>query len=156
MPWADSPLARKARKGGAAFKEVLLRAPKSLAAHQLIGKVYLTQGKPQAAIYHWNQVIALNSKLPIHNVLLGGAHVLNDKSVRVVRAFEIALQMAPTHIVAIRSLAWILVTSAEAEVHDGPRPWLSPNVRVNSRVTKSRNYWTYSRRLLVKWAGSSE
>lgn len=95
--------------------------PDMAEAHYNLGRVLLDQGRADAAINSCRRALSANPRHFDARIVLGNALVDKAQYAEAIREYERALELAPRSGTALNNLAWLLATSPDLSLRNGPR-----------------------------------
>ncbi len=108
-------------EGIAQFRIALELNPNFADAHRFLGMALLySKGQPDAAIVQFKQALKANPRCAEAYNYLGIALLQEGRQKDAAIGFQIALEMQPHYLLAQNNLAWLLATSSDATVRNGP------------------------------------
>ena len=90
-------------------------------ANLMLGNLLLQSGNPKEAVPHLQEGLKLYPNDPLIRSNLGSAYSELGEEEGAFRELEKALQLAPTNPTYMNNLAWVLATSTNRSVRNGPR-----------------------------------
>ena len=87
----------------------------------MLGNLLLQSGNPKEAVPHLQEGLKLYPNDPLIRSNLGSAYSELGEEEGAFRELEKALQLAPTNPTYMNNLAWVLATSTNRSVRNGPR-----------------------------------
>jgi len=105
----------------AQFEAVIQLKPDSAEAHNSLGSALRQAGRVDEAIAHYQAALRLKSDYAEAHYNLGNAFMEQKNMGEAVFQFQQSLAVKPNQPNAENNLAWILATSPEASLRDGPK-----------------------------------
>ena len=103
------------------FEKALEIEPDNTQFHYNLANIAFSQGKWDEAINHYQQAMkGMPDNVHAH-YQLGLAYQCSNQSAAAIREFQTVLKLDPLHVTAQNNLAWILATSPDASLRDGPK-----------------------------------
>jgi tetratricopeptide (TPR) repeat protein len=93
----------------------------SAAAHANLGPVLCALGKTDEGIWHLERALALDPEYTTAHGNLGEAYASKGNRVLAAQQFARAVEVSPDNPFLLNRLAWLLATSPEDAVRNGPR-----------------------------------
>jgi tetratricopeptide (TPR) repeat protein len=103
------------------FQKVLELQPDQAGAHNNLANALLSKGQVDSAIAHFQRALSLQPNLAEAHNGLANALLQKGRAEEAVKHYQAALAVLPTHPRLLNNLAWVLATSPQAAVRDGPR-----------------------------------
>ena len=103
------------------LREAVRLKDTNAAAHANLGPVLCAQGKLDAGIYHLERALALDPDYTRAHANLGEAYAARGKRASAAEQFALAVHFDPDNPFLLNRLAWLLATSPEDSVRNGPR-----------------------------------
>jgi Flp pilus assembly protein TadD len=85
-----------------------------------LGNAYAEEQRLDLAIRYWEKAIQLQPDYPMPHGNLGNAFMLEGQTAKAVEQWKLALQYMPDLTTAQVNLAWVLATSPDPSMRDGP------------------------------------
>ena len=119
------------------LREAVRLKETSAAAHANLGPVLCALGKCDQGIYHLQRALALDPQYTSAHGNLGEAYAASGNRTLAVEQFSLAVEAAPETPFLLDRLAWLLATSPEESIRNGPRAVALAETAV--RVTKRQD-----------------
>jgi Flp pilus assembly protein TadD len=103
------------------LREAVRLKETSAAAHANLGPVLCALGKCDQGIYHLQRALALDPEYTSAHGNLGEAYAASGNRRLAVQQFSLAVNAAPETPFLLNRLAWLLATSPEDSIRNGPR-----------------------------------
>ena len=103
------------------LREAVRLKDTNAAAHANLGPVLCAQGKLDEGIYHLERALALDPDYTRAHANLGEAYAARGKRASAAEQFALAVHFDPDNPFLLNRLAWLLSTSPEDSVRNGPR-----------------------------------
>jgi tetratricopeptide (TPR) repeat protein len=103
------------------FQEAVRLRPDYADAYFNLGSVLSQQGRTDQAIAHWQKALAIRPRDAEAHRNVASALRKQGKLQEAISEYEQALNIAPDDSVGLNNLAWILATSSDSSVRNGPR-----------------------------------
>jgi protein O-mannosyl-transferase len=103
------------------LREAVRLKDTSAAAHANLGPVLCALGKTDEGIWHLERALALDPEYTTAHGNLGEAYASKGDRVLAAQQFARAVEVSPDNPFLLDRLAWLLATSPEDEVRNGPR-----------------------------------
>ena len=103
------------------LREAVRLKDTNAAAHANLGPVLCAQGKLDEGIYHLERALALDPDYTRAHTNLGEAYAARGKRASAADQFALAVHSDPDNPFLLNRLAWLLATSPEDSVRNGPR-----------------------------------
>jgi Flp pilus assembly protein TadD len=87
----------------------------------MLGNLLLQSGNPKEAVPHLQEGLKIYPNDPLIRSNLGSAYSELGEEEEAFRELEKALQLAPTNPAYMNNLAWVLATSTNQSIRNGPR-----------------------------------
>lgn len=110
-----------AASAAAHLRQAIELEPELAGAHEGLGEVKLARRDPETAIVHLEKAISLGRKTPHTYRSVAHAYTMTGQLPKAVTAFEHVVQLQPSDVAALASLANILATCPDPSVRDGQR-----------------------------------
>jgi tetratricopeptide (TPR) repeat protein len=102
------------------FETSLRYKPDLAEAHYHLGELLLQQGAFPEAAGHLQAAVSAQPRNSLYHLKLANAWVGSDQIAKAVNEYEITLKLDPDLAEACNNLAWIMATSPDAALRDGP------------------------------------
>jgi tetratricopeptide (TPR) repeat protein len=112
---------RLANEAIAHYEEAVRLRPDYADAHYNFGSVLLEEGRIDEAIAHWEKALAIQPSDADVHTSLGNALLHKGLVKDAMVHYQKALEISPQDALARNNLAWILATSADASIRNGPK-----------------------------------
>ncbi|MGA2771338.1 MAG: tetratricopeptide repeat protein [Bryobacteraceae bacterium] len=89
-------------------------------AHYHLGSVLSRRGDAEGAIREWRSALSIDPKYAEAHVSLGDALYAQGRTAEALAHWRDGLQLQPNDPPALRRVAWVLATSPDAAIRDGP------------------------------------
>ncbi len=89
-------------------------------AHYQLGVVLASEGKMVEAVGHWREAVKCDPADPQAQEALAAALYAQGETAEALAHWRSAIDLAPTDAAALRQAAWILATSSQASLRNGP------------------------------------
>ncbi len=103
------------------FQKALELQPNYPDAHNNLGLALLQKGQVDEAITHCQKALKLRSNFPEACYNLGNAFVQKKQIHEAIACFQKALELEPNNPNTLNQLAWLLATSPDAFIRNGPK-----------------------------------
>ena len=103
------------------FQKVLELQPDQAGAHNNLANALLSKGQVDSAIAHFQRALSLQPNLAEAHNGLANALLQKGRAEEAVKHYQAALAVLPSHPRLLSNLAWVLATSPQAGVRNGPR-----------------------------------
>src|ERR1039458_6811255 len=103
------------------FQKVLELQPDQAGAHNNLANALLSKGQVDNAIAHFQRALSLQPNLAEAHNGLANALLQKGRAEESVTHYQAALAILPEHPRLLSNLAWVLATSPQAAVRNGPR-----------------------------------
>jgi tetratricopeptide (TPR) repeat protein len=113
--------ARRIHDAEGQLREAVRLNDTNVAAHLNLGSLLASTGRPDEGVRHLERVLALD---PNHSAVfrnLGEAHGALGNRLLATKYFSLAVEKHPDDVFLLNRLGWLLATSPEDSVRDGPR-----------------------------------
>ncbi|MDR3456775.1 MAG: tetratricopeptide repeat protein [Verrucomicrobiae bacterium] len=118
-----SAFLQQARYADAAvhLQKALALNPADTDAYVNLGNLYFQQGQVNEAITNYQQALQINPDIAEAHNNLGSAFFQKGNQEEAVAHLQRALEINPQYLSARANLAWLLATSSQASIRDGPK-----------------------------------
>ena len=113
-------------------------------AHLMLGNLLLQSGNPKEAVPHLQEGLRLYPNDPLIRSNLGSAFSELGKEEEAFRELERALQLVPANPAYMNNLAWVLATSTNQSIRNGPRAVLLAREALNRSDAKVAARFLYT------------
>jgi Flp pilus assembly protein TadD len=103
------------------YQNALTVRPDYFLARYGLGHAFVEKGEPDAAIEHCRAALLIRPDNADCHTILGVALESKGRTAEAIDHYEKALQFAPQSVSALNNLAWLLATSSEPSLRNGPR-----------------------------------
>ncbi len=103
------------------LREAVRLKDTSAAAHANLGPILCVTGRFDECIFHLNRALELDPDYSLAHANLAEAYGASGKRALAAQQFDLALNAAPDKPFLLNRLAWLLATSPEDSVRNGPR-----------------------------------
>jgi tetratricopeptide (TPR) repeat protein len=103
------------------LREAIRLKENSAAAHANLGPVLCSLGKLDECIVHLERALALDPEYTPAHANLAEAYGASGQRARAAQQFALALKVTPDKPFLLNRLAWLLATSPEDSIRNGPR-----------------------------------
>jgi tetratricopeptide (TPR) repeat protein len=103
------------------YQRAVALSPDFASAHNNLGFALLRRNRVAEAIAEFQKAVEYNPTLLVARGNFGNALLRGGREREAVEQFEAALKLNPQFASALNSLAWVLATSSDASLRNGPR-----------------------------------
>src|SRR5438128_543755 len=102
------------------YRQAVALRPDYAEAHYNLGRALVEKGEVDDAIAHYERALTINPADADAHANLGSAFLAKDRIQDAIAQYRDALAIAPDNVAAKNNLAWLLATSADASLRNGP------------------------------------